>query len=67
MRVTKIEKQMRQDYGHYILRYPYDEESRIIALMCIKDYENFSEQEIRNIVGIEPNYLQADKRLDDRK
>ena len=48
----KLLADLKSDYNHYVIRYPDDVESRLIALMHIKQYEGFSEQEIRRALKI---------------
>jgi hypothetical protein len=46
----QLKDQLIRDWRHYIIRYPGDEESQIISLMCIKDYKTLTEAEIRAII-----------------
>jgi hypothetical protein len=46
----KIKKQLLADYRHFIIRYPKDEESRIIHIMCMENYKDLTEEEIVNVV-----------------
>jgi hypothetical protein len=51
----QLKDQLIRDWRHYIMRFPGDEESQMIALMCMEIYKDLTEAEIRDAISERPN------------